>query len=516
MRPTSLQARVACVAVTAAFISACSGGTHNYVVPATPETVQQSTIASNAKGTRNVRYRLVDVGTLGGPNGGVPEAFLAVDGVTAVPSVSAQGAAIANDDTSVADPLQFFDDGFFPNAIVYRDGNLTRLPALPGSLTSSANSLSKNGTVAGSSQNGQTDPLTGLPELRAVIWRGGSVVNLGTKDGYNSAAFAVNDKGVAAGYTTNTTPDAFLGFQQRPARFDHGIVQDLPTLGDAPDAIALLINERGQIAGIAVPSARTIMNNPCANGGPSPPWKPFLWDNGKLISIGNFGGDCGMVNAMNDRGEVVGQSYQAGDATGRAFLWQSGVLRDLGTLGGSNASAEAIDDAGDIVGFADLPGGGCSGLSCIHHGFLLRNGVIHDLRPLAGDPCSRALAVNNKGQAVGASVPVCGGADVHALLWDNGGPPIDLNTVIALGADLSLFIALAINDRGIISGNGMLPNGDVHGFVLVPCTRNCAEVKLGSASSFDSGGTLTETMQNVQRSRVFGWHRNRMTPTLKD
>jgi probable HAF family extracellular repeat protein len=344
------------------------------------------------------------------------------------------------------------------------------------------------------------------------MWRAGSVTNLGTRIGNNSAAFAVNSAGVAAGYATNTTPDPFLGFQQKAARFDRGTVQDLPTLG-GPDAIALLINERGQIAGISLTNATPVANNPCAPG--TQPWEPFLWDNGKLFDIGNFGGSCGMVNAMNDRGEVVGQSYESGDTIARGFLWQSGHLRDVGTLGGSNASAEAIDEAGDVVGYADLSGAGCNGLSCIHHGFLLKNGAMTDLRPRLGDPCSRAVAINNERQVVGASIPVCGGADVTALLWENG-RPIDLNTVIAPGADMTLAIALAINDRGVITGDGLLSNGDTHAFVLVPCQKNCGEVKLGEASLLHSSHKNSERMLNQQRTGIFRWRLSSMAQSLKE
>ena len=69
------------------------------------------------------------------------------------------------------------------------------------------------------------------------------------------------------------------------------------------------------------------------------------------------------------------------------------------------------------------------------------------------------------------------GADVaahltHGFLWENGGPAIDLNTLVAPGSGLSLIGPFYINDRGEIAGVGVFANGDTHAFVLIPCDEN--------------------------------------------
>ena len=56
----------------------------------------------------------------------------------------------------------------------------------------------------------------------------------------------------------------------------------------------------------------------------------------------------------------------------------------------------------------------------------------------------------------------------HGFLWENGGPAIDLNTLVN-SPDMALTIPLYINESGEIAGNGMLPNGDMHAFLLIPC-----------------------------------------------
>ena len=140
------------------------------------------------------------------------------------------------------------------------------------------------------------------------------------------------------------------------------------------------------------------------------------------------------------------------DATIHPFLWtQPGPMRDLGTFGGDNGQASWINDAGEVVGKADLPG------SETHDAFLWKSGVLNDLGTLPGDSCSNAYQINSRGQIVGTSEDqiLCGITGEHAFLWENGGPMVDLNTLIPPGSSLQLKFAYAINDRGEIVGTGL-------------------------------------------------------------
>jgi len=149
---------------------------------------------------------------------------------------------------------------------------------------------------------------------------------------------------------------------------------------------------------------------------------------------------------------------------------------DLGTLGGDTSAPGFISDAGDIVGVADLPGPSPQN----HHAILWRNGNRIDLGVLKGDSCSRAYGVNSSGQVVGnsESEQLCHLSGEHAFLWENGGPMLDLDKLIAPGSSLKLSHALAITDRGEIVGIGVPPGcprsqDDVcgHAYVLVPCAE---------------------------------------------
>src|SRR5262249_25731679 len=192
------------------------------------------------------------------------------------------------------------------------------------------------------------------------------------------------------------------GTQMRAFLWDkHNGMQDLGTLG-GPDAWAGLVNERGQVAGISYTSFTPNANNgTCAPNVPGQ--DPFFWEKDTgMIDIGTFGGTCGITNALNNRGQVAGQSYLTGNLTAHAFLWDKKAnphLVDLGTLGGDNASALWLDDAGDVVGYADLPPNppDCTGLACQHHAVLWRQDKITDLGSIGTDPCSRATSINSKG-----------------------------------------------------------------------------------------------------------------------
>lgn len=127
------------------------------------------------------------------------------------------------------------------------------------------------------------------------------------------------------------------------------MMQDLGTLG-GPDADALLINERGQIAGISYTSS-----TPNPSGMPTV--DPFLWEKGKILDLGSFGGTYGAVGWLNNQGQVAGFSNLTGDTTAHPFLWsQAEGMKDLGTLGGTFGLANWVNETGEVVGTATTQG----------------------------------------------------------------------------------------------------------------------------------------------------------------
>ena len=149
-------------------------------------------------------YKLVDMGTFGGPGGGISN--------PSSPALNRRGALVGVSDTSIADPFTpncFNPECFVWHSFMSRNGTLTELMSLPGGASNFAASINDHGQIAGESQNGAIDPLTGWPEANAVIWQHGHISDLGTLGGNQSNANANNNRAQVVGAALNTTPDPF-------------------------------------------------------------------------------------------------------------------------------------------------------------------------------------------------------------------------------------------------------------------------------------------------------------------
>ena len=412
-------------------------------------------------------YKLVDLGTLGGP-----QSYL----FSLTGPLSSNGSVAACADLATADPSNppspyFGGDPYLQHGVEWTDGKLEDLGTLPGGGSSCTQWINSFGWIAGGSENGGIDSLTGYPAVNAVFWKNSKIRNLGTFGGEESVAFALNNRDEVVGFALNTIPDpftstvfAFGATQAHAFLWKNGVLEDLGTLG-GPDSIAFYVNERGQVAGLSLTNS-----TPNATTG-IPTLHTFFWEKGKMQDIGTLGGTAVFVNDMNNRGEVVGQSNLAGDQTFHPFSWYRGVLTDLGTFGGDDGNAIWANDAGQVVGVATfpIPCNGCL-LPQVYHAAAWKDGEINDLGTVPGDKCSEAHGNNSAGQVVGGS-GICHGA-VHAFLWEDGRPMVDLNALIPPGSALQLQDAVSINERGEIAGTGTIGNGDKHAYLLVPCDED--------------------------------------------
>ena len=190
-------------------------------------------------------------------------------------------------------------------------------------------------------------------------------------------------------------------------------VTDLGTLGGTA-SVARAINDRGQVVGEST-----------INSGEN---HAFIWENRRMRDLGLFPGDLfAAASDINNRGQVVGAG--AADFSPHALLWENGRVIDLG---GTFSQAFAINNRGQIVG---VTSGGAA---------LWQNGVLHNLANLSGGG-SEAFDINDKGVIVGYSTTATG--ESHAVMWTDGGI-VDLGTLP--GDDFSQ--ALAINSQGQIVG----------------------------------------------------------------
>jgi hypothetical protein len=88
---------------------------------------------------------------------------------------------------------------------------------------------------------------------------------------------------------------------------------------------------------------------------------------------------------------------------------------------------------------------------------------------------------------------------------------IDLNGLVPLGAGVQLISAPDINDRGEIAALGLLPNGDGHAFLLIPCEEGNEGCEGGAAATnaTSSNSTLNEA-QGLTLHRIMKGFRGRM------
>jgi probable HAF family extracellular repeat protein len=446
--------------------------------------------AQSTPANQHHHYKLIDLGTFGGPKGYYDQG--GDNGAFSNATGNDQGAFTGWADTLTPDPYSpnfCFTDCYVTHAFQWQNGVRTDLGGLSRGLSSATAWMSPNGLIAGTAQNGEMDPLIpGQPEERAVMWRNGKITNLGVlkEGGYESGSAAVNSAGQVTGWATNTIPDAFsiaaisntyfpyepvIPYQTRAFLWQNGAMQDLGTLG-GPDAFPVGMNELGQVIGFSYTSAIGIPNNGCSTPVPNTPTTdPFIWDPyAGMTDIGTLGGTCGASEGINNRGQVVGFSNLAGDQVNHAFLWDraTGIV-DMGTLGGAYSSASAINDAGIVVGGSNVVG------DVFDHAFLW-DGKMHDLGVVPGTNCSYPSWINAREQIVGIGGNDC----ADGFLWEDGGPMVDLNSLVTSSNGFSITAAVAaayINDEGEIFGRGTpagCDDADVcgHDYLLIPCDEN--------------------------------------------
>jgi probable HAF family extracellular repeat protein len=270
-------------------------------------------------------------------------------------------------------------------------------------------------------------------------------------------------------------------------------------------------------------------------------WRATLWYGAFKMDLGTLGGlNSSAYGSPNKFGQVVGASetsnsdpnaedfcgfYASGapwsGETCRGFLWQNGSMTPLSTLGGYNAAASAINDGGEVAGNAETA---ITDSTCPPYDPSLgqyqvlqekpvvwENGHIKKLPTYGGDPDGFAMAINDEGQATGASgtcstFNVISGvylAPVHALFWDHG----EAINIPSLGGAFGNQ-GHNINNLGQVVGASDLAGDTVfHGFVwsqstgtkdIPPLSQDMYSVALAINDAGEVGGvSIDETFTNL-------------------
>jgi probable HAF family extracellular repeat protein len=443
------------------------------------------------------RYRIVDPGTFGGPQNGLNSPGFPRAGV-----LNNRGNLAGWADTSAIDPLcmNHPPDCYANHGFLWGNGTETDLGILPGGTNSQVNWISANGLMTGHGDIAQADPLIGIPfQVHGTFWgHDQAITDVGSLPGtYFSDTFAVNSRGEVVGVAMNTVPDPNsmwgIGYQTRAFYWKNGVMQDLGTLGTGTDAEAVLINERGQVAGWSYINS---VSSPCLNF--SLTTDSFLWDkkNG-MRDIGGLGGTCTIATDLNNRGQVAGLATVTGDLAFHPFVWDAETgMTDL--LGASSPDGTflttVINQHGVVASVAVDPSGRWHSLIWRKTGGKWKRTEIG----LDNDPTS----INDSDQVIGY-----GG---YPFLWEEGGPMVDLNTLIPPNSGITLYETVQINNRGEIAVNGADANGNNHAVLLIPCDEVHRGVEGCDDSMIDAETAAAQSAarlyvpsatQNLSRSR---------------
>jgi probable HAF family extracellular repeat protein len=445
-------------------------------------------LSAQETGESVLRYHVFDVGTFGGPNS-------QTNGTTRVMNNAGVVAGMADTDQICPHAPVLKSPAFR-----WRHGVLTNMGLLPGGCGSLPNAVNDRGTIVGSSDNDIFDAETGLFEIRPDIRKNGRIRDLGTFGGHHGLSSGVNNNDFVVGGAENKEPDPFdfgglvIGGLPSPTAWQafgwsKGKLHNLGTLG-GPDSFAFFIDDLDEINGVSFTS-----DIPNAGSG-IPTVEPFIWKNGSMRSLGTLGGTFGYVSNITNHSEIVGFSNLVGDAVAHAYDWKPRQgMKDLGALGGTFSSASWVNETGEIVGGSTTDDG-------LFHAVRWRDGHIEDLGTVAGLSCSVAAQINVGGEIAGESFDCADPSNGHATLWEPNGSGVDLNAFLPPNSDLTLFETHFVNDGGEIVAVGVLPNGNQHIVVMVPCS---------DGESQGCRSAINETVHSQGQSRL-NPQTSRLTP----
>lgn len=225
-------------------------------------------------------------------------------------------------------------------AFLWRNGSMDELPGLGGSF-SGANDINNRGVVVGEAE-------TAARDVHAVLWRNGEPVDLGTLSGSFSQALAVNERGLVVGAAENGTGELV------PFVASRGRIRELPVPAGTDAAWAFGVNDRGDIVGSAV--GEFFLPDFVLQ-------VALLWPRGGDVVV--LASPCQESGAfgINNRGHIVGGALTCGPVSTNIIpvLWDALEFTVLEPLGGltadpddeHNGMASAVNSRGEVVGWSE-------------------------------------------------------------------------------------------------------------------------------------------------------------------
>jgi probable HAF family extracellular repeat protein len=298
--------------------------------------------------------QLVDLGTLGGPNSNV---------AWPVKNDAGLVVGIAQTETVDPSAATWSCRIFFPGpdnaryvcrGFVSEAGMIRALDTL-GGLNGYATGANNRREVVGWAENTVVDPSCAPPrtiQFRPVVWGPGpeDIRELPLWPGDSAgAATAINDLGQAVGISGTCDQAVGRHTARNAVLWENGTVVNIGTLGGDTWNTPSAINRRGDIAGFASQAG----DDPDA-----PRLRAFLWTRSDGIrDLGVLDGhETALALGMNDKGQVVGTSCPASGPC-HAFIAENGMMRDLNAFRPPGykhhlTRAQDINNDGAITGSA--------------------------------------------------------------------------------------------------------------------------------------------------------------------
>jgi probable HAF family extracellular repeat protein len=214
------------------------------------------------------------------------------------------------------------------HAFLYENGAFSDLPPLGGADRSQANGINSHGQIVGfsSTAGGAPEP----PPGRAVMWENGAPIDLGTFNGFSTAAWAINDSGQIVG-AYSPVVDGTVTTRAFTYDLGAGVFHELPT-PEGASSFALGINSAGDVVGYV-------------NVGDA--LRAALWRGGVLFDLNNLipAGSEWVLNQawdINDAGQIVGSGHSPAGLRGFVLTPSGGsswTSHDIGSTGLTGSAA---------------------------------------------------------------------------------------------------------------------------------------------------------------------------------
>jgi len=173
-----------------------------------------------------------------------------------------------------------------------------------------------------------------------------------------------------------------------------------------------------------------------------------------LTLLPTLGGKFNRASAINEHGQITGQSDEAMVATSGPFLWsRTDGIQDLGTLGGVLGSGNALNASAQVTGYSTIC---CEPIAIVWS-------AATGMEKIKASPefGSAGNGINDNGDVVGVYNDQTESS--HGFYWTQLGGLQDLASLGCVGC-----LPNAINNSGEVTGTIPQPDGSSHAFVWAP------------------------------------------------